>query len=237
MNIFGVGTWEMLVIIVGALIIFGPGKLPEVMGQAGRMVRDFRRMTADLTGEFEKAVGDPNEIKRALTGEIDSVKSQVAGTASTVKRDLNQVSTTVGKTVSGTAKSGTTSKGGSTTTRSGTTSRTATGATTGSAKKAASTSTTAGSKTTATTKPATPAVASKADPLADVFLLEPDSEPAPASAAKAPINGNPGANGATRSATAPRPTNGRVTISGGDDPLARARQRRQSAGYGAGRQT
>src|SRR5687768_10963403 len=60
MNIFGVGTWEMLVIIVGALIIFGPGKLPEVMGQVGRAVRDFRRMTADLTGEFEKAVGDPN---------------------------------------------------------------------------------------------------------------------------------------------------------------------------------
>ena len=237
MNIFGVGTWEMLVIIVGALIIFGPGKLPEVMGQAGRMVRDFRRMTADLTGEFEKAVGDPNEIKRALTGEIDSVKSQVSGTASTVKRDLNQVSTSVGRTVSGATKSGTgTTKSGWTTTKSGTATKSAAGAASASAKKTTSTSTSSANKSTTVANAVVSPAATKADPLADVFLFDSDSVPAAAPTAKLPAEGKPGANGAAKSATPARPITGQVGIADGD-PLARARQRRQSAGYGAGRRT
>lgn len=245
MNFFGIGTFELLIIVVGALLLFGPGKLPEVMGQVGKTVRDFRRMTADLQGEFEKAVGDPNEIKRALTGEIDSVKSTVTGATSTVKRDLNQVSTTVGKTVSGAAKT-VSSTGASATTKRATSTTTSTKPAGSSAK--AATSTTATSKTTAA-KPAAPPQATKADPLADVLLFEPDEIVAPATALPR-ATPSPAANtkggavpAATRAATspsAPSPraqpaisTNGTAPSSG--DALARARERRRAAGYGAGR--
>lgn len=230
MNIFGVGTWEMLVILVGALIIFGPGKLPEVMGQAGRWVRDFRRMTADLTSEFEKTVGDPNEIRRALTGEIDNVKSQVTGTTSTIKRDLKQVSTTVGKTVSGAAKSTTTTKSGSSATKSTTASA---GAAT---KKATTASGGTSAKSSAAAKTVAPVVASKADPLADVLLFEPELDVAPPTAVAARSNGVSRVNGAAaRVVTTPSPAPSAPID--GDDPLARARQRRQGARYGGGRPT
>ena len=43
------GPMELMVILVLALIIFGPGKLPEIAGQVGRVVRDFRRTTAELS--------------------------------------------------------------------------------------------------------------------------------------------------------------------------------------------
>src|SRR5687767_9015744 len=85
---FGIGYQEMFVILVAALVIFGPGKLPEVAGQVGRWVRDFRRMTADLTGEFEKTVGDVDDIKRALRGEVDSITSEVDSVTKSVKKDL-----------------------------------------------------------------------------------------------------------------------------------------------------
>ena len=39
------GPMEVTVILVVALIIFGPGRLPEMGAQAGKAVRDFRKLT------------------------------------------------------------------------------------------------------------------------------------------------------------------------------------------------
>jgi TatA/E family protein of Tat protein translocase len=50
------GPMELMVILVLALIIFGPGKLPEIAGQVGRVVRDFRRTTAELSSEFNRTL-------------------------------------------------------------------------------------------------------------------------------------------------------------------------------------
>jgi TatA/E family protein of Tat protein translocase len=52
MNLFGMGAMEIAVILIVALVIFGPSKLPEIGGQVGRAVKDFRRATRDLTAEF-----------------------------------------------------------------------------------------------------------------------------------------------------------------------------------------
>ena len=40
---FGLGVPELIVILVVALIIFGPGRLPEIGGALGRGIRDFKR--------------------------------------------------------------------------------------------------------------------------------------------------------------------------------------------------
>lgn len=68
MNFLGMGPMELMVILVLALIIFGPGKLPEIAGQVGRVVRDFRRTTAELSSEFN----------RTLSLEIEERKSAEA---------------------------------------------------------------------------------------------------------------------------------------------------------------
>ena len=56
MNFLGMGPMELMVILVLALIIFGPGKLPEIAGQVGKVVRDFRRTTAELSSEFNRTL-------------------------------------------------------------------------------------------------------------------------------------------------------------------------------------
>ncbi len=38
--------WHPIVLIAIALIVFGPGKLPEVFGQVGRGVREFREQAS-----------------------------------------------------------------------------------------------------------------------------------------------------------------------------------------------
>lgn len=39
---FGLGTTEMIIILVLVLIIFGAGKLPQVAGALGKGVRNFK---------------------------------------------------------------------------------------------------------------------------------------------------------------------------------------------------
>lgn len=48
---FGLGSTELIIILVLVLIIFGAGKLPEIGGALGKGMRSFR-----------KAVKDPEEI-------------------------------------------------------------------------------------------------------------------------------------------------------------------------------
>lgn len=40
---FGLGATELIIILVVALVIFGPGKLPELGGALGKGIRDFRK--------------------------------------------------------------------------------------------------------------------------------------------------------------------------------------------------
>ena len=64
------GPMELVLILVLALIVFGPGKLPEIAGQVGKMVRDFRRTGAEMTSEFNRAFTlELEEKERAAAGE------------------------------------------------------------------------------------------------------------------------------------------------------------------------
>src|SRR6185295_3027246 len=65
MNFLGMGPMELMVILVLALVVFGPGKLPEIAGQVGRVVRDFRRMTGDLSSEFNRTLSLEIEERKA----------------------------------------------------------------------------------------------------------------------------------------------------------------------------
>lgn len=44
---FGLGIWELLIILVIVLVIFGAGKLPEIGGGLGKGIANFRKATQD----------------------------------------------------------------------------------------------------------------------------------------------------------------------------------------------
>ena len=62
MNFLGLGPGELLLIAMLGLIVFGPGRLPEIAAQVGKMARDLRRSTADMTREFNEAMAPLNEL-------------------------------------------------------------------------------------------------------------------------------------------------------------------------------
>jgi sec-independent protein translocase protein TatB len=50
---------KILVVLVVALVVLGPDKLPRVARQAGRLVSDFRKFRDGLNAEVREALGDP----------------------------------------------------------------------------------------------------------------------------------------------------------------------------------
>jgi Tat protein translocase TatB subunit len=52
---FGIGVPELLVILVVALLVLGPQRLPEVAKALGKALAEFRRATSDLSEELGNA--------------------------------------------------------------------------------------------------------------------------------------------------------------------------------------
>jgi sec-independent protein translocase protein TatA len=60
--VFGnIGAPELIIILVIALIVLGPGKLPDVAASLGKGVREFRRAATDLSdaAKVEPEVAPP----------------------------------------------------------------------------------------------------------------------------------------------------------------------------------
>lgn len=54
---FDVGIWEILVIVVVGIIVFGPDRLPEYARQAGRMVRQLREFAQSAQTDLRNELG------------------------------------------------------------------------------------------------------------------------------------------------------------------------------------
>jgi sec-independent protein translocase protein TatA len=66
---FGLGWQELIIILVIALIIFGPRKLPEIGKSLGQAISDFRNTTKKATDEAKKEIRDiENSISDSVNG-------------------------------------------------------------------------------------------------------------------------------------------------------------------------
>lgn len=45
---FNIGPFELLLVLILALLVLGPGKLPEVGSAIGKTLREFRRATTEV---------------------------------------------------------------------------------------------------------------------------------------------------------------------------------------------
>jgi sec-independent protein translocase protein TatA len=56
------GPWELILLLVIVLIIFGPGKLPDIGNAVGKGIREFRKASTDLEesvrGESKRPASD-----------------------------------------------------------------------------------------------------------------------------------------------------------------------------------
>ena len=77
MNIFGVGLPEVTVILILALLIFGPKKLPELGKQLGKTLKSLKKASNEFQNEIDQVMNEedkeesPKSIETSQTNEID----------------------------------------------------------------------------------------------------------------------------------------------------------------------
>jgi sec-independent protein translocase protein TatB len=57
MDFFGIGGWEFLVLILLAMFIFGPDKLPKAISDGVRILRNLRDMARNATTDLNRELG------------------------------------------------------------------------------------------------------------------------------------------------------------------------------------
>ncbi len=92
-----IGPWELVFILAIALIVVGPGKLPEVAKSMGKAVNEFKKSTSGVKKEFENAIkfDDPPVVKpSAVNSEtlqtIVETKTEVVNTTESAENNMEE---------------------------------------------------------------------------------------------------------------------------------------------------
>jgi Tat protein translocase TatB subunit len=77
MNFFNIGTAELLLIFVIALIVVGPRRLPEIGRSIGKIMNDLRKMSQELTMQMTQELEAlPKELE-ALPEELEVLPKEL----------------------------------------------------------------------------------------------------------------------------------------------------------------
>ncbi len=71
---FGIGSTELVIILIVALVLIGPSKLPDLMKSLGKGISEFRRMSTDVKSTLEREIERADEVKR-----IEETKKELFG--------------------------------------------------------------------------------------------------------------------------------------------------------------
>ena len=66
MNIFGVGLPEVTVILIFALLIFGPKKLPELGKQLGKTLKSLKKASNEFQNEIDQVMNEEDESPTSI---------------------------------------------------------------------------------------------------------------------------------------------------------------------------
>jgi len=88
-EVASLGMWDSLILMVMALVVFGPRRLPEIGRQIGRLMYEIRKASNDFKFQMEDELRKAEEIERqkkeaerqtalALAAPISSAPAQAA---------------------------------------------------------------------------------------------------------------------------------------------------------------
>jgi sec-independent protein translocase protein TatB len=109
MDFFGINSWEFVVLLLLAMFIFGPDRLPKAISDGVKMLRNLRDMARNATGDLSRELGTDisledlhpkalirkhilsEEDEMAIRKPLDSLYRDVRNDLKGVRGDLKQV--------------------------------------------------------------------------------------------------------------------------------------------------
>ena len=96
MGLGGLGWTEVLLILGVALVIFGPGKLPELGQTLGKTIREFKgavnNIDADIKKEVNDIKADVQEVKDAvdMKATIQDIQNDIKDAVKIEETNINK---------------------------------------------------------------------------------------------------------------------------------------------------
>ncbi len=81
MRIGPLGAWEIIIILVVVLLIFGPRRLPEMAKGIGQSVREFRKGIKDVKEDIENEIKKEDAVTKTETVEAQKEVTQAEATS------------------------------------------------------------------------------------------------------------------------------------------------------------
>ncbi len=85
MDFFGIGPMEIILILIIGLLIFGPGKLPQIGRDLGKALRSFKKAATDISVEMSKELEGEKETLRSLEKATKDISAEVSKELEEVK--------------------------------------------------------------------------------------------------------------------------------------------------------
>lgn len=88
---FDFGFWELAIVMVVALLVVGPDRLPALAGQLGKWVGKARRMVASVRSDIESEIksAELKEILEKQQGEIGELKEMLKSTTNEIENEMD----------------------------------------------------------------------------------------------------------------------------------------------------
>lgn len=88
---FDFGFWELAIVMVVALLVVGPERLPALAGQIGKWVGKAKRMIASVKSDIESEIkaAELKEILDKQQNEIGELKEMLKGTKDEIENELD----------------------------------------------------------------------------------------------------------------------------------------------------
>ncbi|MDX1395479.1 MAG: twin-arginine translocase TatA/TatE family subunit [Gemmatimonadota bacterium] len=72
---FGLSPWELLIVFMAILLLFGARRLPEIGSSLGKGIREFKDSIKDVEGEVRREItGGPESTQSAAPQEKEPAR-------------------------------------------------------------------------------------------------------------------------------------------------------------------
>ncbi len=89
MDFIGIGFFEILLVLVIAMLVVGPRRLPELARKMGDMMRRFKMATTDLTRTItEEVERETSEIEDEVSSDGKSLTDEIKAAGDSIREDL-----------------------------------------------------------------------------------------------------------------------------------------------------
>ncbi len=90
-----IGIWEFVVIVVVALIVLGPDKLPVYAKKLGQALGEIKKYSNDLSNDIKENIVEPlNEVAQPLKDAVEpinEIQKEIKGTVNDMTKSFNDI--------------------------------------------------------------------------------------------------------------------------------------------------